>query len=406
MLKEMHQFMKKNTRSLSLVSALAATLIWISAQAPVTASDHQDAPNLSSDLGADINDGFLFLDPNDNTYVILGMTLHGFIVPGEALNFSYFDPHVIFRFLIENTGDAKPDMNIDVQFGTRTSTTTPQMATISLPKRKTFMAPSTPPTIADTAEPQTITTDPNTGVSFFAGEVDDPFFFDIPAFDRFVSSVKAGTPDPTVFNRGRDSFAGYNTLSIALRIPVAMLIGHNNPVIGMATETLRRAQTINAKGEVQPIGPEYQVDRAATPAVNVALIPFDLKNEYNASTPQEDAAGKFVTPILATLHLFGTDAAHIATLANIAVNKGDYLRVNTTIANTGPEGGTNAGAGFPNGRRPADDTITTILTVINNGNYLSDNVPASDIPPQDEFPFFAFPQQPRDAGVVDDNTRN
>jgi hypothetical protein len=131
-----------------------------------------------------------------------------------------------------------------------------------------------------------------------------------------------------------------------------------------------------------------------------------LKNEYNASTPEDDAKGRFASSILSTLQSLGTDPAHIAILANIAVTKGDYLRLDTTIPNSGPQGGTNAGAGFPNGRRLADDTIDTILTVINNGSPLGDNVNASDVPPQDEFPFFGFPQQPRDAGVVDDNTRN
>jgi hypothetical protein len=391
--------------SLSTLAVLAAAL-WVQTAVPLTASDHQDAPNLSSDLGADLNDGFIFLDPNDNTYVVLGMTVHGFIVPGEALNLSYFDPHVLFRFFIENTGDAKPDMDIDVQFSTRTSTSSPQTATILLPKKKKFTALTTPPTIAGDPEAQVITTDPSTGVSFFAGEVDDPFFFDIPAFDRFIASVKAGAPDPTVFNRGRDSFAGYNTLAIALRIPVAMLVGHNNPIVGMSLATYRRAQIIDARGNVRLGGPYYQVDRAATPAVNVALIPFALKNEYNASTPEDDAKGRFASSILSTLQSLGTDPAHIAILANIAVTKGDYLRLDTTIPNSGPQGGTNAGAGFPNGRRLADDTIDTILTVINNGSPLGDNVNASDVPPQDEFPFFGFPQQPRDAGVVDDNTRN
>ena len=42
----------------------------------------------------------------------------------------------------------------------------------------------------------------------------------------------------------------------------------------------------------------------------------------------------------------------------------------------------------------------------NNGNTLGDGTDASDIPPQDQFPFFALPQQPRAPGVTDDNTRN
>ena len=35
------------------------------------------------------------------------------------------------------------------------------------------------------------------------------------------------------------------------------------------------------------------LDRVATPAVNVALIPFARKDEYNAATPQDDANGRF-----------------------------------------------------------------------------------------------------------------
>ena len=53
---------------------------------------------------------------------------------------------------------------------------------------------------------QVVTTDAVSGVSFFAGEVDDPFFFDIPAFAGFVTSVLAGAADPTLFDRSRDTF--------------------------------------------------------------------------------------------------------------------------------------------------------------------------------------------------------
>jgi hypothetical protein len=39
----------------------------------------------------------------------------------------------------------------------------------------------------------------------------------------------------------------------------------------------------------------------------------------------------------------------------MAVTKGDFLRLNRTVANAGLGSGTNAGAGFPNGRRLGDD---------------------------------------------------
>src|SRR5205085_9364029 len=95
----------------------------------------------------------------------------------------------------ETTGDARADQFIDIRFSPRTSTTAPQTATVIMPFGETFSAPTTVPTLADTPNPATITTNGATGVSFFAGETDDPFFFDIPAFNRFVASVLAGTPN-------------------------------------------------------------------------------------------------------------------------------------------------------------------------------------------------------------------
>ena len=47
----------------------------------------------------------------------------------------------------------------------------------------------------DTPPEPTITRGPQ-GIDFFAGSADDPFFFDIPGFVRFVGSVRAGTSGP------------------------------------------------------------------------------------------------------------------------------------------------------------------------------------------------------------------
>ncbi len=372
---------------------------------PLRAADHGDAPSIDHDSGADIADAFLFLDPNDNSRVVIAMTVHGFIVPGEALNFATFDPKVKFSLNIENTGDAVADKSVLVTFSEKPDAVSPQIATVNF-AGQIFTAPTTAPTLAATPNPQIITTDAATGIKFFAGEVDDPFFFDLVAFNRFVASVKVGAPNPAVFNRGRDVFAGYNILAIALSVPVEMVRGTVN-VVGLEARTKREEQTALRIGGYSVAGRPITVDRTGNPAINVALIPFGKKDAYNASTTAGDAAGKFVPDILATLKLFGTDAAHTQALADIAVTHGDFLHMNLGVPNSGPMGGTNPGAGFPNGRRLADDVIDTILTVINNGNKLGDNVNASDIPPQSAFPFFALPHQPLgDPAIVDDGTRN
>jgi Domain of unknown function (DUF4331) len=387
-----------------------------------SAADHADSPTASEDAPADIADCFLFRDPNDaaNTAVgqlnvVLGMTTHGFIVPGEAKNLAFFDPGVLYRFEIENTGDAKADLFIDVRFSKRTDPTMPQMATIKIPRHGksplVLTAPTTPPTIGTASNPLVVTTDTASGVKFAAGEADDPFFFDLVAFNEFVASVLAGAPNTAVFARGRDTFAGYNVMAIAISVPAALIQGKTtNTKISMSVATLRQTRLISAKGEIVGAGAYRQVDRMGNPAVNVALIPFADKDAYNASNPAADAkkGSKFTADIIATLGVLGTtDAGSLKTLTDLAITNGDMLHLDLTVQNTGLQGGTNSGAGFPNGRRLADDTIDTILTVINNRNALVDNVNASDIVPIDTFPFFAPPHQPLASGSgADDDTRN
>jgi hypothetical protein len=374
------------------------------------AADHGDAPNVAGDQAGDLADVFVFVDPNDSTKLVIVGTFRGFIVPAEAVNFAVFDPTTIYRFEIENTGDAKADQTIDVTFSPKgTAAAEPQTATVLLsgkPKR-TFTAPTTVSTLAATPPTPTITTDSGTGISLFAGEADDPFFFDIPAFNRFVASVRAGAADPTLLQRGRDSFAGYNVLTIALSIPKTLVQGaSSNNIVGVQFVSLRKTQKFGKNGVITGSGKGKQLDRIATPAVNVALIPYARKNEYNAAANVAGAKNVFASDIVATLTALGANPTSIATLADVAVTNGDYVRVNLTTANTGTGGGDNAGAGFPNGRRLKDDTIDTILTIIANGTPLGDNVNANDVPLRDTFPFVAPPQQPRDAGVIDDNTRN
>jgi len=390
--------------------AIAGLCLGAYLSSPSMAADHGDAPNVDNDSGADIADVFAFLDPNDNTKVIIIGTVHGFIVPGEAGNFAAFDPQLQYRFDLEQTGDAKADASITVTFSERTAGTAPQTATVTLPGKKKphFTAATTPINFSATATPQVITTDPVSGVQFFAGEVDDPFFFDIPAFQRFIGSVVAGTPDPTVFSRGRDTFAGYNVMGIALSLPIDLVRGAStNNELGVEFITLRRSQTPDTKhGGFKASGKFRQVDRMGNPAVNVALLPFAKKSLYNAGTPIDDSKGKFAPDIIATLQFLGTDQAHIDALAGVAVTRGDYIRLDLTKPNTGPNGGTNPAAAYPNGRRLADDTIDIILTIIANGTTLGDGVNASETPPQSAFPFLALPHQPLDPGVTDDTTRN
>lgn len=391
--------------------ALAFHLLLVVGTIPFTrvgAADHGDAPGASVDRSADINDMYLFLDPNDNTKVVMLMTVHGFIVPAEAVNFGVFDHNLRYRFNLEANGDTEVDGVVDVVFSQKmTSGATPQTATISSTFFPTFTASASPASTAVTGPPPVITTDPGTGIAFYAGLADDPFFFDIPAFSRFTASVIAGAPNPAFFNRGRDSFAGYNTLSIGFSIPAQLLrsgLKLTGSSIGLYGQTQRRISSV-LRAPNRSFAPNYiDVDRMATPAINVALIPFTRKDEYNLSSPTDDAAGRFAESIVGSLTALGTNTTNIGVLATVAVLKGDYLRLDLNKANTGSGSGTVEGVGFPNGRRLADDVVDTILFFVANQNLLTDNANINDVPFRNQFPFLGAAQQPRESG--DDNTKN
>lgn len=421
-------------------AALGVLAAFSLGQSAAFAADHGDSPVASNNQNGDIADVYAFLDPNDNDQVVLIATIRGFIAAGENSNFGIFDPNIRYHFEIENTGDTKADKFIDVTFTPRTAidgptgppdksilqVPQPQEATVAFTnfkdsggkKLKSFSDLETTGSSTGSTAPTQVKVDlGTTGIKFFAGMVDDPFFFDIPAFGAFITSVRNNAPDPTVFSRARDSFAGYNVMGIALRIPATLLRGSDSTSIGVAFYSQRKlVQNPNKKtGDIKGTGAYRTVDRMGNPAVNVALIPFNRKNEYNQGTPKDDAKGRFAGDIVATLTALGTtgdvadDSTPLGLLAKVAVLNGDYLRLETDKAakpNTGTGGGDNADSGFPNGRRLRDDVVDTLLFVIANFNALGDNVNASDPLPQSEFPFLALPNQPFPTGTLDDKTRN
>src|SRR5262249_40890275 len=156
----------------------------------------------------------------------------------------------------------------------------PQTATITISNRKTpgitFTAPTTPSSgSASTPPPNTISTDPKTGIKFFAGLADDAFFFDVPAELRYRNSLLSGMPggDPNQFNRARDTFAGYNINAICYSIPVAMLKGTAGNVLGLHASTARPKKTVRTAGDSKAKGSFVQIDSLGIPAVNIVFVP-------------------------------------------------------------------------------------------------------------------------------------
>src|SRR5438132_6883701 len=147
----------------AIIMAALSCMQHVTAPPSAHAADHGDGALISMDRAADLGDVFLFLGPSDNSKLVIAMTVQGFIVPGEAVNFSVFDRSVRFRFELETTGDAKPDKFIDVMFSEKTKAEQ-QTATITLPSGAKFTAPTTLSNLSGTAAASVITTDPASGV--------------------------------------------------------------------------------------------------------------------------------------------------------------------------------------------------------------------------------------------------
>jgi hypothetical protein len=143
-----------------------------------------------------------------------------------------------------------------------------------------------------------------------------------------------------------------------------------------------------------------RVDRMGMPAVATAVI--TSKNAYNAANPVDDAAGNFVGEIttnVTALHTaldddltgLGLTPCQAANCVNAAAPLvvPDVIKINSAEA-----------AGFPNGRRLADQVIDVTLAVIlldltvHSATTLASvpvNPPANDVPFLTAFPYLAQP---------------
>ncbi len=232
------------------------------------------------------------------------------------------------------------------------------------------------------------------GSRVFVGQRKEPFYIAVgKIFDLFNFNPLG----PEVGGNNNDLEAK-NVSTLALEIPISCLTAGTDPVIGAwTTASLRQARLLNPSpppglGKASVDGGAWsQVSRLGMPLVNEVVIGIDDKDRFNASKPKDDAANfaPYVTnPTLPALiqSLFPSAVAptnfprlDLVTVflkgikglnqpATLAV-PAEMLRLNTSIAPM-PIGAQNplgvaAGdnAGFPNGRRPADDVVDLSIRV-------------------------------------------
>lgn len=207
-------------------------------------------------------------------------------------------------------------------------------------------------------------------------------------------------------SHANDELVGkYNVTSLALEVPITCLTGGGNGVIGAwQTASLPQARLLDPiPSYTAPSlsgGGYVQVSRLSMPLVNELVIGLPDKDKFNGSDPSGDAQFlNYVTnptfpaildilfraPVNATLgtnypsiaptnfprnDLVATFLTGFSTLNQLkTVTPSEMLRLNTGVAVT-PFGKQStfgvAGddlAGYPNGRRPGDDTVDITLRV-------------------------------------------
>jgi Domain of unknown function (DUF4331) len=245
---------------------------------------------------------------------------------------------------------------------------------------------------------------------------DDAFFVDLGAIFDGINIDKPGRPNIGLGNQGggKDDVAGYNTKSFVLQVPEREVtrdgkqvsdMKSGNAVVGVWSTTERkRGSVLTSRSMGRKHGKGWvQVSRLGNPLINEVIVPIGKKDKFNATSPADDAKnfGQFALnpePARILNALFGlgiqennrTDIVQalltgVPGLTQIGKNPAaaDTLKLNLGVAPSAKPNrfGVLAGdlAGFPNGRRLADDVVDIELRVI-AGALLSPpmNVPLGD----------------------------
>jgi hypothetical protein len=256
-----------------------------------------------------------------------------------------------------------------------------------------------------------------TGEKVFAGQRADAFFVDLGSI--FDLGTLRPFQDKHLVGQALFNYAGkavnatdkLNVHSIALQIPLHMVrrdgkkaVRAKDPgaVIGVWTSASRRQVEVRngdkTNDDVQ-VGPQVQVSRLGNPLFNEVIVPMAEKDKWNSLPPTEDKRfAKFVEepelaallPVLypglfdnlAKLNKAGAPRADLLAILLTGIPDGlikdfqnntgdvqaDMLRLNTAIPPSKKEDGFGllGGdlAGFPNGRRIADDVVSISIRAI------------------------------------------
>jgi hypothetical protein len=453
----------RKRRMARLATGLAGAALIASSFVPslALASSHREAPLISQDPAADNTDTYAFVSPDKPDTVTLIANYYPIEVPAGGPNFYRFSDDVLYAIHVDNVGDAQDHIVYQFKFKTQVQNpntflyNTGAISSLSDPNfnvqqtytvtrvdanGSTVIADNvpTPPdnvgfqsttdydAVANAAITQTSNLD-----TVFAGQRADPFFVDLAAVFDLLRIRKL----PGNAGGGQNALAGINAHSIAIQVPMNQLTSTgkaptsaNDPaaIIGVWATASRPSMSVAAGGSGD--NGMVQVSRLGMPLVNEVVIPIGKKDAWNASAPSAD--GQFLSYVtdpeparlLNGIYKIAVPPAPRDDLVaifltgikglNMPVNgkPAEELRLNMAIPPTanpnrlGVLGGDKAG--YPNGRRLADDVTDISLQAVAGAAYplfhpdfkpdplasqLGDGVDGPDKPYTASFPYVASP---------------
>jgi hypothetical protein len=447
-------------RALAVVASAALGVSLFAGLAPNAgnASSHREAPLISGDPQVDTTDLYAFVSPDRPDTVTLISNWIPFEEPAGGPNFYKFQAGASYDFNIDNDGDAVADMvfrftfkdhyrnpntflyntgpvtglndgdlnfyqTYDVRMLAGGATTQLVHNKVVVPSR---VGAASMPDYGKLVERGTNSILNGDGLAF-AGQADDTFFLDLRVFNLLYGG--------SFQDVGEDTLHGFNVNTLGLQLPKSLLAkdgdASSNPIIGIwATAERPSVRTQTGQGTVQLSGAPVQVSRLGMPLVNEVVIPVGVKDLWNASEPSAD--GQFLSYVndpevphlvnafygipvpdsdpntpgiqrsdLIAVFLTGVDGLNQPP----NVTPSEELRLNMSVAPCQPGSCANYSrlgviggdvAGYPNGRRLADDVIDISLQVVEGvllgqDTGLSDGVDTNDHPFLATFPYQALP---------------
>lgn len=209
--------MAPSTKVRAAAAGLAAIGLSLISLPQAFAADHNDSPLVQSVARSyvDVTDVFVFRSPDNNDRLSV---IVGFFSPEVAATAQQFRTDARYETYIDTDGDFRAEHTIRTTFSPPDANGVQTYLMDGIPGNSAITGSTT--VNADTPSVQS-----SGSARTFAGLADDPFFFDLEAFQAFVANPcvpAAGLRCPGTGNPV-DFFAGRNIAAIAVDFPITSL---------------------------------------------------------------------------------------------------------------------------------------------------------------------------------------